>query len=154
LSESTQPAQRKTDAFCWQSKAALRLIRDGSEDYGTGIAVYVALSVVASDKESPEFQTTHKWLATLSGFSERTVRTRLKELVRIGVVSITTPPMKAPCTYKLLTFGNGCRTLGNGCRTFGNGEGSTVADIRRTEESKKGEKGKSVSVGIPLECLQ
>jgi hypothetical protein len=107
------------EPFAWQDKRLLRRIRESVEDYGSAIAVYVALTVAASDKASEEFQTTHQWLSTLSGFGERTVRSRLRDLVEIGAVHITTPALRGPCTYRLLTFGNDNRTNGNQCRAFG-----------------------------------
>ena len=123
---------RKAVAFCWQSKAALRLIREQVPDYGSAIAVYVALSVIASDKESPEFQTTHQWIESLCGFGNTTVKLRLKELERIGLVKITTPALKAPCPYHLLTIGDKRLTLGAETPPAN-------AYIRRTEEQKNKE---------------
>lgn len=121
-------------AFAWQDKAALRKIRESIRDYDSALGVYLALTVAASDAQNDEFTTTHKWLAGLSGFSERTVRDRLHDLREIGLVGIVTPKLRSPCTYKLLPSGDGCPTAGNGCRAFGNGAGGSVADIRRTEE--------------------
>src|SRR5262249_21061144 len=115
-------------------KRILHRIREQCEDPGTASAVYVALTVVASDVQKEEFQTTHQWLAGLSGFCEKTVRSRLADLQRIGVVAITTLAMRAPCTYKLLPFGSNCRTSGNGCRTFGNATPLSVTEIRRNKE--------------------
>ena len=92
----------KRIAFAWQDKISLRRIREQIPDYGSALAVYVALTVVASDKESDEFQTTQEWVAQLSGFDARTVRRRLPDLERIGVVKITTPPLRVPSTYRLL----------------------------------------------------
>lgn len=89
-------------------------------------------------------------LAQLSGFSERTVRSRVKDMERIGIIEVTTPPLKAPSLYRLLPFGNDCRTSGNGCRAFGSGEGQSVAGIRRNKESKTGKPEKPQKNGKPL----
>ena len=119
--------------FAWQDKRVLKKIREEFEDYGSALLTYLALSVAASDKQSEEFQTTHSWLGTLAGLSEKTVRLRLRELQRIGAVRITTPALRAPCTYRLLPFGTDNRTNGNHYRTFGN---SGAPPLPGSEESK------------------
>jgi predicted DsbA family dithiol-disulfide isomerase len=91
----------KPVAWCWAGKAELRKIRQECANYASALAVYHALSEIASDKESDEFQTTQEWLAQLSGFKARTIRRRLKDLQEIGVVQIQTPKLKAPSTYRL-----------------------------------------------------
>jgi len=121
--------------FAWQDKRVLRRIREQCEDPASALAVYHALTVVASDKQAESFQTTHAWLAALAGFSERTVRARVHDLERIGAVAVETPPLRAPSTYRLLPFGNGCPTSGNGCRAFGNREAPALPP---SEEKKKG----------------
>jgi hypothetical protein len=120
--------------FAWQDKRVLRHIREQCEDPASALAVYHALTVVASDKQAESFQTTHAWLAALAGFSERTVRARVHDLERIGAVAVETPPLRAPSTYRLLPFGNGCPTSGNGCRAFGNRE---APPLPPSEEKKK-----------------
>lgn len=122
--------------FAWQDKRLLRRIREQCEDPSSALGVYVALTVIASDMEKEEFQTTHQWLASMSGFCERTVRSRLADLQRLGVISITTPTMRAPCTYRLLLFGNNDRTHGNSCRTFGNRTPLSITEIRRKERTE------------------
>ena len=140
-------ASPKQEPFAWVSKLMLRRIREQVEEYGSALSVYVALCWVASDKEQDEFQTTHNYLSQLSGCSERTVRRRLADLTQAKVVQIDTPAMKAPCTYRLLSFGHGYRTLGHGVRTFGHGEGVTVADIRSYEVKKEEVFGSRISKG-------
>ena len=152
-----------TPAFCWQSKAALRQIRESVHDYGSALAVYVALSVVASDKQAEAFTTTHQWLASLSGFGVSTVKLRLKELERIGLVKITTPPIKAPCTYSLLAIASERRTLANGCRTLASTAAPPLATSEEQKKRKKKQEAKkptrtepsrnSSVQPIPLECL-
>ncbi|MHC1767931.1 MAG: hypothetical protein AB9869_27270 [Verrucomicrobiia bacterium] len=95
-------ADPKPIAWCWQDKAALRKIREHVENYGSALAVYCALTVVASDKQSEVFETTHDWLAHLSGFGWRTVLERLKDLQKLGILEITTPKLKRPSTYRLV----------------------------------------------------
>jgi hypothetical protein len=125
----------KTAPFSWQEKRVLRRIREGVEDYASALGVYLALSVVASDKESEEFQTTYTWLSSLSGFSVRTVQSRIHDLATLGVIGVKVHRLKSPATYRLLPFGNGCLSLSNGCRTLGNGE---TPQLLTSEEKKKG----------------
>jgi hypothetical protein len=146
MSNDNPSAAGKQEPFAWCSKLMLRRIREQIEEYSSALSVYVALCWVASDKERDEFVTTHGYLAQLSGCSEKTVRRRLADLTNAKVVHIETPAMKAPCTYRLLSFGHGYRTLGNGVRTFGHGDGVTVTDIR-SYEVKKGEVGRSSTFG-------
>src|SRR5205823_6312767 len=38
----------------------------------------------------------------------------IKDLAELEIIAVSTPRVKAPCTYSLLSIGNGCRTFGNG----------------------------------------
>ena len=101
------PALREIKAapFCWQHKAALRLIRDSfdaEKTVASAIGVYVALTEIASDAISESFTTTHGWIAQKSGLSPRTVEARLPGLVQVCLVRISTPALKCPSTYQLL----------------------------------------------------
>ena len=132
--------------FSWQDKRVIRKIRESFDDQAivaSALSTYFALSVVASDKGADEFQTTHPWVASMAGLSSRTVGQRLSDLKEIGVIDVTTPALKAPCTYRLLpfsngcaTFGNGCRALSNGCRTFGNLEAPPLPTSEEHKEKK------------------
>lgn len=108
-------AERRTVPFCWQDKRTLRKIREQCPRYVSALAVYHALTEVASDKQSDEFTTTHDWLAQLCGYGRRTVLRRLPDLERIGVVQISTPAMKAPCTYRLRRTPLRCATKSQRC---------------------------------------
>mgnify|MGYP001218773525 FL=1 len=129
--------------FCWADKRVLERIRQRAGEVASALAVYHALTVAASDARAEEFTVSHAYIATLCGFSTRTVQDRLRELEKLGVVQITTPPLKAPSTFRLLAYssgntsGNDCRTLSNDCRTFGNGEAiplpTCTNNIRRKE---------------------
>jgi hypothetical protein len=92
--------------FCWQSKAALRLIReslDKERTVASGIAVYVALTEIASDQQSETFITTEAWVAMKAGVSVKTASDRIKDLVVIGLVKVSTAKLKAPSTFTLLS---------------------------------------------------
>lgn len=121
----------KPIAWCWQDKATLRKIRENVENYGSALAVYCALTVVASDKESEVFETTHDWLAQLSGFKWRTVLERLKDLHRLGVVEITTPKLKRPSTYRLI------RSVLNSERSATNAARSAKFEARPMQSSEE-----------------
>jgi hypothetical protein len=138
--------------WSWVEKAAIRKIReafDGTHNVSSALAVYYALAEVASDKANEKFQTTYAWLATLSGFSQRTVGKRISELEAIGLMKVTIPPLRAPATYEILQIGNGCRairndcsTLSNGCPALGNGQ---LPPLPTSEEQKKEESDASRS---------
>jgi len=128
----------KQEPFCWQSKAALRLIReafDGENTVPSALAIYVALTEIASDKQSETFQTTHSWIAALSGWSSRTVRARLKALQEIKLIEIITPDPRFANTYRLLSRGNGFRPGGNRC--LPGGDGTKITPLPRSEESNE-----------------
>jgi hypothetical protein len=125
--------------FAWQDKRILRKIRESLDDCNTvasALGVYLALTVIASDKGADEFQTTHQWLSSLSGFSPATVKARLKDLKTLGVVQFSTPALRAPCVYRLLPLDNDCPTLANGCRTLAKQEAAPVSYIRRKENKE------------------
>jgi hypothetical protein len=120
--------------FAWQDKRFIRRILEQCEEPESAIGVYVALTVAASNSQREEFQTTHKWLAAMSGFSVSTVQRRLRDLERIEAVGISTPALKVPCIYRLLAFGNRDRTRSLSDVSFGHGPGNSVTEIRRIEE--------------------
>ena len=141
----------RCDPFAWQDKRMLRRIREQCEDPASAFGVYVALTIVASDQEREEFQTTHKWLASLCGFSERTVRARLPDLERIQAVQVIASEIKGPSTYRLLPSGNDCRTSGNGCRRFGNGGASPLPPSEVIEVKKSLERPRTTAERIGIE---
>jgi hypothetical protein len=91
--------------WCWQSKTARRIIRDGCDASATvasALAVYAALTEIASDEGRQEFTTTVAHIASYSGLADRCVRARLRDLELLNVVAIETPALKAPSLYRLL----------------------------------------------------
>jgi len=93
--------------YCWQSKGALRRIReqlDGDNLLPYALAVYSALTENASDKGAEEFSTLQSRLARLAGdISTRTVQRVLPLLRDIGVIDYTTPRLRGPITFRLLS---------------------------------------------------
>jgi hypothetical protein len=106
MAEGNEHVRAISDSpFCWQSKVALRRIReafDAEKSVASALGVYFALTEIASDMQAESFQTTHAYIAQKSGLSPRTVQDRLAGLAEIGLVEIKTPALKAPSTYRLL----------------------------------------------------
>lgn len=121
--------------FCWQAKASRRLIReafDATNNVATALAVYDALTEIASDEMFDTFKTTHAWIQRLSGVGVSTIKKHLSVFVELGLLTVSTPTMRAPSTYTLLNV-----PLANGWRTLANGTKS--AALATSEESKKKE---------------
>ena len=95
--------------YCWQNKEALRRIRehlDGDSLLPFALGVYFALTENASDKGEEQFTTLQSHLARLAGsISTRTIRRVLPILREIGVINYTTPKLRGPTTFTLLTVG-------------------------------------------------
>jgi hypothetical protein len=128
----------KNGPFCWQSKDARRQIRDAfdaTRNVASALAVYDALTEIASDEQNETFVTAHAWIARMSGVSVRTIQNHLKVLAELKIVAIKTPGLRAKSTYTLLPFCNGCATISNHDRTIGDSQ--IQATLPRYEESKK-----------------
>jgi hypothetical protein len=129
--------------FSWQDKRILRLIRERTEDHTSTLAAYMALTEAASNNASDEFTSSQAALAAMSGLSVRTLGKRLRDLQGIGVVSIHSPALDVPATFKLLpvpgapSLGNGCRALGNDCRALGNPERSPLPTLEEQKNRRK-----------------
>ncbi len=171
---AVKPEKRQLDAserstagavpWAWQDKRVLRKIRkafDSQNAVASALAVYHALTEIASDEAVDEFTTTVPHVAHRAGLSPRTTGKRIADLARLGVLAVQTPKLKAPSTYALLPFdshspttGNGCRTISNGCATTGNGcraFGKREAPRLRTVEEIEGINGQSVGAERPVE---
>jgi hypothetical protein len=147
----------KPVAWCWQDKAVLRRIReafDADSAVCTALAVYLALTEIASDSKADLFKTTHGHIARLSGVSVSTVKNRLRTLAEIGLVDIKTPDLRAPSTYKLLPSANDYPTLANGCRALVKIPENPLATSEEcTEEEKKKKTSPSASGRKTLRAL-
>ncbi|MEI7733754.1 MAG: hypothetical protein WCO56_29585 [Verrucomicrobiota bacterium] len=141
--------QPQTAPFCWQDKRVLRLIREHLDrsKVTSSLAVYLALTEHASNKESESFQVSIGHIATLAGCGERTVKDRLNDLRNMSLIQTTCPALRTALTFKLLptqdalSTPDGCRTLGNNRPTQGDNrptQGKRTASLlalsRRTEE--------------------
>ena len=111
--------------WCWQEKDVIRRIRDAWDDktyLDQALALYLAVTEKASDKQSATFEVSKRELAAKSGVSLRRVATILNEFKSLGVLDWTTnraPGAKEllPNTYTLM-LGTRCTRLGTGSTTY------------------------------------
>jgi hypothetical protein len=92
--------------YCWQSKAARRIIYeyfDGDVFGASCLGVYTALTEIASDKEAEIFTTPQSYIAQKSCLGITTIRKALKELRSLGLLAYQTPRLRGPITFTLLT---------------------------------------------------
>ena len=103
----SEPRNLKTSGpWCWQSKGALRLLRDAHDatnDVTTALAVYVALTECASNEGKDTFTAAHAWINRLSGVSVRTIQKHLKTFAEIGLIAVDAPKLRAPSRFTLLS---------------------------------------------------
>ena len=143
----------KDGPFCWQAKESLRGIRDrfdASHNVASAIAVYVALSEIASNKSCESFEATQGEVAQKSGLSPNTVRKVITGLKVAGLLhespnfyeSIEGETSgRAPSTFNLLLSPsrNQCATPRNDCATLRNGPSKRPlrSNTRRREERRE-----------------
>jgi hypothetical protein len=107
---------REESPFCWQSKAALTRINElGLTRAALAKAVYLSLTWLASDTESPTFEAYVAVVADRAKLGMTTTRTYLRELERIGVLrthhrQIPGRKAHAASVFALLTCNTGRRT--------------------------------------------
>ncbi|GEM_PF-2286940 len=92
--------------FIWSSKRTLERIRNCSavKHYSTALAVYNALTWIASDEGRNVFTVEQETIGRRCGFNARTVRRSLPQLEAAGVVHISKPGVRSAATYTLLSF--------------------------------------------------
>jgi hypothetical protein len=108
-------------AFCWQEKAVLRVIRDSfdaTNSVTTGIAVYLALTEIASDEQAETFTRRIGEIGDRAGVGYKTaakVLDRLESLKAIAIRRNKNPHSneRTPSDYTLLGLGNHYPRLGN-----------------------------------------
>lgn len=97
--------------YCWQNKDARRLIRkqlDGDPATRTILAVYGALTEIASDESNSVFMTSQPHIGEWAGGYERkAVQRALQELKALGLIDYESPSgkMRGPIIYSLLSVG-------------------------------------------------
>ncbi len=150
----TSPRSTKDGPWCWQSKAARRRIReafDATNNVASALSVYDALCEIASDEGREQFTTTHAWIQRISGVSVSTIKKHLMVLSEVGLISVTTPPLRAPSTYVLLSFASDCPSFANGELALANSSQSgplATSEERQKKERRTGEDSISPALGI------
>ncbi len=137
----------KDGPFCWQSKAALRRIRDSFGDDESALcrtrSVYLALCEIASDKGAAQFIVPKGLLAFRAGLAPRTVQRVFPDLEKAGVLTIerNATGLKASSRYTLLavpaTTGHNVSTSGHGVSTIGHGGGSGLSPLYEERKEPK-----------------
>jgi hypothetical protein len=144
--EVNQPRSRTPEPpYCWQSKAALRRIREYLEDRDqwslvcSRLCVYQALCEMASNCGSESFAASQKALTGLCGISERSLRSALGDLQSADLITACHPKHggRGQKTYTLLSYASEA-TSERSEATSGRPANSVctplVADVRRTKE--------------------
>lgn len=137
-----EPRLRKTGdgPWCWLSKVALDRIRDRFDSANvvtTAIAVYLALAEIASDAGNGTFETRHAWISQKCGVSVSTIKSRLEDLVEIGLVKFSTPALKAPSTYELLATTDSQPLANDSQTTQKSSEPPHLATLEEKKETKE-----------------
>lgn len=103
----------KDGPWCWQSKAALALIRSSAKSHHQhALTVYLVLAEAASNQQSETFVLSTGRCAKLAFVGKKTVRAAIRELVRLHLVTVTrertADGMKnLPCRFTLLAVNTG-----------------------------------------------
>ena len=95
-------------AWCWQSKATIRYIRENVSDAETAtLLTYYALTKIASDKENSSFEVNRGLIASETMLSLSSVKRALANLESLGVIEVERPPgLRTKNRYTLLTVGS------------------------------------------------
>ena len=119
-----------TFPWCWQHRPTLQLIRDKVPDIASGLAVYVALTEMASEFNANPFKATQNAIAIRCGLGVRTVTRRLADLESAGVIRRTAPPgpVQSDEIELLDPTGDRRRKPGDGIRTLRHDDGTPGHD--------------------------
>lgn len=107
--------------YAWFDKrVASKIITDGSDSINrtAALTVYVALCIVASDKKADTFTASQHEIGKAAGITSRTVQRFLPELIRLGVVEVSTPQFKVMSTYTLRPFDDQSPATPDGARAM------------------------------------
>jgi DNA-binding transcriptional regulator YhcF (GntR family) len=120
--------------FCWMPKEALRRIEqklDPSKAAGAKL-LYLALTRIASDVESANFQKPISYVAALASVNRRTVERRLPDLERLGLVTVKRGALRVSHEYSVTTLSRNVATPSPSVATK---HATHSRTYRRTEES-------------------
>ena len=126
--------------YSWESKVATRRIReklDGDSLQVFALAVYHALTENASDSGSESFQSLQSYIGRMAGdISTRTVQRCLPILRDIGVIDYSTPKLRGPITFSILSVASDSH---NDTPDSRNVTTEAILPLRRTKEVTKKE---------------
>jgi HTH domain len=134
----------KREPFCWLEKRKLRTIAEVFAESRIGSvvtarSVMLALSEIASDKQSNIFTAATSYIAQRAGVTSKTVRRVIKILKRLGFVKIqgrSASGLKLAHEYTLI---RGDRSIGPIYPSFGKGRKIPLPTREEcTEESREG----------------
>lgn len=102
--KSLRIVDNRMPAFCWQEKAVLRDIRKSfkTSEIVTAMAVYTALTEVASNKTSDEFEIKRLTLSKMLGRSESSIDYYLSKMVKMGIIK--KKPLAVEHEYRCLVI--------------------------------------------------
>jgi hypothetical protein len=129
--------------YCWQNKEAKRLIRhqlDGDPLQKIALAVYDALTEIASNESSPTFMTSQPFIGSLAGgYEVRSLQRVLPILRELKLIYYITPTgkLRGPITYSLLTLASPSRFNATACRNDTTGGDSKIESQRRINKETK-----------------
>ena len=92
-----RPRPTKARPWCWQEKAARRLIRDSADGFPQQVSgaavlgVYDALTEIASDEQAERFTAAQAWIALKAGLTRKTIQRVLPILRDLGLIAYAEP---------------------------------------------------------------
>jgi hypothetical protein len=149
------PRKIKDGPFCWQSKDALRLIRDAFDSrtfLSDALAVYVVLTEIASDEQAETFQRSRRAISERAGISLRQLDKVLDVFKSIGTVAVVINQIQgtkelAPSSYTLRTV---CATPSTPNMRLRTGRKREVCkDIEQSPEESPEESKNKVLAKLP-----
>jgi len=153
------PAAGPTVPYAWVDKRMVARIMKESSNRSSAVTAYLALAITASDKKLGTFTATHAAIGDACGLPVRTLQRVLPELVRVGAITMSTPRLKAPSTYKLIPFDDQSPCNPDGSRALRQG-GGTISQggkaIRQRVATSVADISKNIrrsSLPIPKEVL-
>lgn len=122
--------------FCWQPKEALERIEQGLEleQAGSAKLVYLALSRIGCNEDTPIFTKPINYVAILASVNRRTVERRLPDLERLGLVTVERGKLRTAHRYSLTTLSRNDTTPSRNVATR---SGSHRVALNREVENKR-----------------
>ncbi len=136
--------------YCWQNKEARRMIRnrlDGDSLQRIALAVYDALTEIASNSSAETFTASQPYIGTLAGGYEVRSLQRVLPLLRdMNLIHYNTPTgkLRGPITYRILAIASDGR---NDTTRFDYiSESQSRSNKGKTNEKRQGSWGKAWKV--------